>query len=86
MATSPNAENGKAKKPGRFLLLASLGFFLIFAVSVVIGKITVTQGATQASGLGDVGEFLVLFVSVVLFIAACLAHERAAKARSSADS
>ena len=82
MATPPTAENGKAKKPGRLLLLASLGTFLIFAGSILLGKITVSQGATKASGLGDVGEFLTLFVSVVLFIAACLARERAAKEKA----
>lgn len=85
MATPTSAENGKVKKPGRFLLLASLGFFLIFAASIVIGKITVSQGATKATGLGDVGEFLTLFVSVVFFIAACLARERAAKEKDKAS-
>ena len=81
-APSP-AKDGKATKPGRLLLLASLGVFLIFAANIVIGKIAVSQGATKVPGLGDVGEFLVLFVSVALFIAACLARERAARANAS---
>ncbi len=67
----------KSPKPGRGFLLASLVFFVIFAANIVYGKIAITQGATTTPGLGDVGEFLTLFVAVVLFIAACLARERA---------
>ena len=67
----------KSPKPGRGFLLASLVFFVIFAANIVWGKIAITQGATTTPGLGDVGEFLTLFVAVVLFIAACLARERA---------
>lgn len=65
-------------KPGKGFLIASIAFALVFIANVVIGKISVMQGATEATGLGDVGEFLVLFVAVVLFIGACLARERAA--------
>lgn len=83
MTRPQSADKGKETKPGRKFLLASLGFFIIFAASIVIGKITIGQGATKASGLGDVGEFLTLFVSVVFFIAACLARERAARDNSS---
>ncbi len=70
----------KTPKPGRGFLLASLVFFVIFAANIVWGKIAITQGATTTPGLGDVGEFLTLFVAVVLFIAACLARERAEQA------
>lgn len=67
----------KSPKPGRGFLLASLAFFLAFAANIVWGKIAISRGATTTPGLGDVGEFLTLFVAVVLFIAACLARERA---------
>lgn len=78
---SPQSSAGKSgSKPGRGLLLASLAVFLIFAANIVIGKVATMQGATTAPGLGDVGEFLTLFVAMVLFIAACLARERAEKA------
>ena len=62
---------------GRRALLAAGLFFAIFVANIVIGKIAVLGGATSTPGLGDVGEFLLLFVAVVLFIAACLARERA---------
>lgn len=58
-------------------ILGAAAFFAIFAVNIVIGKIAVLRGATTVPGLGDVGEFLTLFVAVVLFIAGCLARERA---------
>ena len=62
---------------GRLALIGAGILFLVFAGNIVIGKIAVAGGATTAPGLGDVGEFLVLFVAVVLFIAACLDRERA---------
>ena len=64
-------------KSGRGFLIGALVFFVIFAANIVWGKIAIIQGATTTPGLGDVGEFLTLFVAVVLFIAACLARERA---------
>jgi len=62
----------------RALLGAGI-FFAIYIVNIVVGKIAVLGGATTTPGLGDVGEFLVLFAAVVLFIVACLARERAQK-------
>ena len=62
---------------GRMALLAAGLLFAVFIANIVIGKIAVVGGATTVPGLGDVGEFLVLFAAVVLFIAACLARERA---------
>lgn len=62
---------------GRKALLGAGILFAVFAANIVIGKIAVLGGATTVPGLGDVGEFLVLFGAVALFIAACLARERA---------
>ena len=62
---------------GKIALLIAGGFFAIFAANVVIGKIAIVNGATTTPGLGDVGEFLVLFAAVVFFIIACLFRERA---------
>lgn len=53
--------------------------FALFCVNLVIGKVAVLGGATQVPGLGDVGEFLVLLVAVVLFMIGCLSRERAAE-------
>ena len=61
----------------RGTLLAAAILFLVFIANVVVGKIAVLGGATVVPGLGDVGEFLVLFAAVVLFIVACLTRERA---------
>ncbi len=62
---------------GRNALILAGVLFAVFTVNIVVGKIAVLGGATTVPGLGDVGEFLVLFAAVVLFIAACLARERA---------
>jgi|GEM_PF-1189536 len=71
----------KSPAPGRGYLLASLACAIAFAANVVYGKIAISQGATTTPGFGDVGEFLVLFVTVAFFIAACVSRERA-KAKS----
>ncbi len=67
-------------------LLGAAVLFAVFAVNVVVGKIAIVGGATSAPGLGDVGEFLVLFGAVVLFIAACLARERGQKSEKNEQS
>lgn len=85
MATSSTDNNSSQSKPGRRLLLASLGVFIVFVANVIIGKIAIVGGATSAPGLGDVGEFLMLLVAVVLFIAACLARERHANSNQLSD-
>lgn len=77
MAAQQTSQGPRGAKPGRMFLLAALVFFLGFAANIVIGKIAILQGATETPGLGDVGEFLTLFVAVALFIAACLVRERA---------
>ena len=83
MSENNSASGRKTAKPGKRFLIASLVFAFVFVANIIIGKISVMQGATEAMGLGDVGEFLVLFVAVVLFIAACLARERATTAEKS---
>lgn len=75
-----NADASKGGKPGRGFLIASGVCALVFIANVIIGKVSISQGATNVAGLGDIGEFLVLMVAVILFIIACLARERAAKA------
>lgn len=79
--TNGDAPTGRGA--GRGTLLAAGVLFLVFVANIVIGKIAVLRGATVVPGLGDVGEFLVLFAAVVLFIVACLSRERAADARKS---
>ncbi|MEM7172909.1 MAG: hypothetical protein AAF530_22295 [Pseudomonadota bacterium] len=77
-----NDKKDKSAKPGRAYLLVALAFFLICVGNIVIGKIAVMQGAATIPGLGDVGEFLALFVANVFFIAACLKREKAQIAES----
>ena len=71
-------DRGPARPIVRGTLWAAAVLFLVFAVNSVVGKIAVLGGATVVPGLGDVGEFLVLFAAVVLFMIGCLAREAAA--------
>ena len=86
MSENNSATGRKTAKPGKGFLIASFAFAFVLVANIIIGKISVMQGATEAVGIGDVGEFLVLFVAVVLFIAACLARERATTADKSPTS
>jgi len=70
---------------GRIAMIGAGVVFAIFCGNLAIGKIAILQGATTAPGLGDVGEFLVLFVAVIFFIVGCLAYERAAAPEIQAD-
>ena len=63
------------KLTARKALLAAGALALVFIANIVIGKVAVLGGATVVPGLGDVGEFLVLFAAVILFIVACLIRE-----------
>ena len=63
---------------GRHALLGAGVLFAVFAVNIVVGKVAVLGGATTVPGLGDVGEFLVLFAAVILFMIGCLTRETAA--------
>ncbi len=69
-------DSAKKPKPGNYLLYSSIAVFAVLAVNIVVGKIAILNGATETVGLGDVGEFIALFIAMVLFIAACLARER----------
>ncbi len=71
-------------KGGGVLALAGL-LFVGFLINLVVGKIAIMNGATQAPGLGDVGEFLLLFVAVLLFIVGCLQRETARDRAQQAD-
>lgn len=73
-------ETKRRKKPGNWVLMASGLFAVVFIANVIVGKISISQGATQVAGLGDLGEFFVLMIAVILFVIACLARERNAKA------
>lgn len=81
----PN-DSAKKPKPGRYLLYSSIAVFAVLAVNIVVGKIAVLNGATETVGLGDVGEFIALFIAMVLFIAACLARERHSENQSHSSS
>jgi len=61
-------------KGGAALAIAGV-LFVGFLVNLVVGKLAIMDGATQAPGLGDVGEFILLFVTVLLFIVGCLERE-----------
>ena len=63
------------KRTGRAALLAAGALTLVFIANILIGKLAVLGGATVGPGLGDGGEFLVLFAAVILFIVACLIRE-----------
>ena len=67
---------------GRWSLWAAVLLGLCFVANVAVGKVAFLRGATSHPGLGDVGEFILLFIAVFFFIVACLTREPAAAGES----
>lgn len=59
-------------------LLISGVLFAGFLANVIVGKLAIMDGATVLPGVGDVGEFVLLLLAVLFFIAGCLRREAAA--------
>ncbi len=64
-------------KSSAALIVAGL-LFAGFLANLIVGKLAIMQGATQLPGLGDVGEFVLLLLTVLFFIVGCLQREAAA--------
>jgi hypothetical protein len=84
--TEANEKPAPTRPITRWALLAAGVLFLVLAVNIVVGKIAVLGGATVVPGLGDVGEFLVLFAAVILFMIGCLSREAVADANQQRQS
>ncbi len=58
------------------LILISTILFTLFVINVIAGKIILIFDVKQFSVIGDVGEFLILFVTVIFFMFAVLLEEK----------
>lgn len=74
--TPPDVE-GPKQSGGRWALLASAGFFCLYAANVLSGKISTVSDVTIPLNLGDVGEFITLFAAAICFVIATLRREAA---------
>lgn len=62
---------------GRWALLVSAGFFCIYLLNVLSGKISVSTDVNIPINLGDVGEFITLLAAAICFVIAALQREAA---------
>ena len=79
--TGPDAGRSREKLPGqkggRWALWASAGFFGLYVVNVLSGKISSVTDIQNLINLGDVGEFVTLFAAAICFVVATLRREAA---------
>ena len=62
-------------KPGTGWLVAASLLFILFIANILLGKAALAPDFETPLKLGDVGEFLVLFATVICFIAGVLRRE-----------
>ena len=65
------------KSGGRWALLISAGFFCVYALNVLSGKLSTVTDVNIPINLGDVGEFLTLIAAAICFVIAALQREAA---------
>ena len=58
------------------LMLIAIILFTLFIINIVAGKIILTFNIKQFSVIDVVGEFLLLFITIVFFIFAVLSKEK----------
>lgn len=63
------------KQVGRGWLISSGILFAIYCMDVAVGKIALATGGDPLFSLGDVGEFLLLFASVICLVVTVLERE-----------
>lgn len=72
------SDDGSSKNAGgRWALLASAGFFCLYLLNVLGGKLSTVTDITLPINLGDVGEFVTLFAAAICFVIATLQREAA---------
>lgn len=80
-STGPDTGRSREKPPGqrggRWALWASAGFFGLYVVNVLSGKISSVTDIQNLINLGDVGEFVTLFAAAICFVVATLRREAA---------
>jgi len=75
VAQKDNLTNSKA---GRSALVTCFVLFAIYFINVILGKINILYGLNLPH-IGNVAEFLLLFVACILLIIASLKRETAEK-------
>ena len=64
-----------SKKIGHWWLIGSGLLFGLYCLNVAMGKIALMSNQKPPFSLGDVGEFVVLFSTVICFVIAVLERE-----------
>ena len=64
-----------AKEIGRGWLIVSGVMFAIYCANVLVGKISLLADVKPFFSLGDVGEFITLFLAVICLVVVMLERE-----------
>ena len=64
-----------SEKIGHWWLISSGLLFGIYCLNVAVGKIALLSDKEPLFSMGDVGEFIVLFATVICFVVTMLEQE-----------
>ena len=73
----PKSDRNGKPAGGRIALAVFFVCFTLFTLNVLLGKLSIMLGWEGVPLLGDVPEFLLLLLSVTIFVAAFLQREAA---------
>ena len=73
----PKSDRNGKPPGGRIALAVFFVCFIVFTLNVLLGKLSIMLGWEGVPLLGDVPEFLLLLLSVTIFVAAFLRREAA---------
>lgn len=76
-SSAPSGDRAPKNAGGRWALRASAGFFCLYALNVLSGKLSTVSDIQIPINLGDVGEFVALFAAAICFVVATLGREAA---------
>lgn len=80
---SGSAVDEASARRARLLLRAAAALFALFCLNVLLGKAQIVFAFDLGLQLSDVPEFLLLLLSVICFMLATLAREKALGSRDS---
>ena len=77
--TESAARSARARRRGRLLLIVSGVVFGLYLANVLVGKLPAAAGSASPLNIGDVPEFILLFLASASFAVAVIQLEIAAE-------
>jgi hypothetical protein len=73
------------RRRARRFLVAAAGVFALLVIDILVAKVQVMMGDNIPVHIGDVGQFVLLLVAVVLFVVGAVNEEELARENTKTD-